>query len=213
MYVQDIFKETRPELLHKLMCEYPLASLVALTPDGLEANNVPFEVDPMPGPLGTLRCHVGRANPFVQNYLPDAESLVIFQGPNAYISPRWYVNGQKSGKVLPGWNYAVVHAYGRLRIVDDKEWLMKHLRELAKRNEAGHEKPWELQDAPPDFVEKSAEFIVGLEITITRLVGKWQVSQQRTAADRESVSAALLLENKPSAAGVAELIRQIRNDR
>lgn len=212
MYVQKIFEETRTEVLHELMCDYPMASLVALTPGGLEANNVPFEIDTKLGILGTLRCHVGKANPFWQSYSPDLESLVIFQGPNAYISPRWYVNGQKSGKVLPGWNYAVVHAYGTISIKDDEEWLMKHLNELARRNEADRQSPWQLQDAPADFVKHAAAFIIGLEITVTRLIGKWHVSQQRTAADRESVSNALLQENKASAAAVAKLIDQVSDD-
>src|SRR3990167_5991756 len=116
MYVQNIFSETRNEVLHGLMSDYPMAALVVLTPDGLEANNLPFEVDPTSGTFGTLRSHAARTNPFLQTHVPGMEALVIFQGPNAYISPTWYVNGQKSGKVLPGWNYAVVHAYGKLRI-------------------------------------------------------------------------------------------------
>jgi transcriptional regulator len=209
MYVQNIFEETRTEVLHGLMCDHPMASLVMLTPNGLDANNLPIEVDATRGPLGTLRCHVGKMNPCWRDFSPDLEAMVIFQGPNAYISPSWYVNGQKSGKVLPSWNYAVVHAYGTIRVMDDDAWLMRHLGELARRNETGREKPWQMQDAPEDFVKKSAEFIVGLEITITRLIGKWFVSQQRTAADRESVSAALLRESKPSAAAVAALIRRI----
>jgi len=208
MYVQSIFEETRLEALHGLMQDYPMASLVVLTPGGLEANNVPFEIDRASGPYGTLRCHVGKANPFWRNYSPGVEALVIFQGPNAYISPRWYVNGRKSGKVLPGWNYAVVHAYGTLRVVEDEVWLLKHLDELAKRNEVGRQNPWRLQEAPAEFVRQAASAIIGLEITVTRLIGKWHVSQHRTAADRESVSAALLQENRDSAAALAELIGQ-----
>lgn len=211
MYVQSIFEETRLEALHGLMHDYPMASLVVLTPDGLEANNVPFEIDTAPGPFGTLRCHVAKTNPFWNDHSPDVEALVIFQGPNAYISPRWYVNGQKSGKVLPGWNYAVVHAYGTLRVVDDETWLLKHLGELARRNETGRRNPWQLQEAPAEFVRQAASAIIGLEITVTRLVGKWHVSQHRTAADRESVSVALLQENRESAAAVAELIMQVDN--
>lgn len=209
MYVQKIFEETRIEVLHGLISDYPMASLVVRTPGGLEANNVPFEIDSGLGPLGTLRCHVGRANPFWQNHSADTEALIIFQGPNAYISPRWYVNGQKSGKVLPGWNYAVVHAYGTLRVMDDDTWLMKHLETLAERNESGRQTPWHLDEAPTDFVKQAAAHIIGLEITVTRLTGKWHVSQQRTAADRESVAAALLQECKPGAAGIARLISQV----
>ncbi|HEV2608876.1 MAG TPA: FMN-binding negative transcriptional regulator [Noviherbaspirillum sp.] len=209
MYVQKIFEETRTDVLHALMSDHPMASLVVQVDGRLEANNVPFEIDRATGPLGTLRCHVARASGFWRTHSPHVEAMVIFQGPNAYISPRWYVNGQKSGKVLPGWNYAVVHAYGRLRVMDDEQWLMAHLANLALPNEAAREKPWRLDEAPVDFVRAAATHIIGLEMTISELVGKWHVSQHRTPADRESVVAALMEEKKPGAAGIARLIAQV----
>lgn len=209
MYVQKIFEVTQTDILHGLIVDYPMASLVVNTPDGLEANNVPFVIDRSTGRLGTLQCHVGQANLFWQRNIPDVDALVIFQGPNAYISPRWYVNGQKSGKVLPGWNYAVVHAYGKLRVVDDDQWLMRHLAEMAEQNERGRTNPWKLTNAPADFVKEAAAHIIGLEFTIDRLIGKWHVSQQRTDADRESVAAALMQDSAPGAAGIAQLISRV----
>jgi transcriptional regulator len=209
MHIQKIFEESRIEELHALMRSYPMASLVVMTPDGLDANNLPFEIDATNGGLGTLRCHVGKSNPVWRQSLTASEVLVIFQGPNAYISPRWYVNGQNSGKVLPSWNYAVVHAYGTMKVIDDRAWLLKHLSALAWQSEKDRPVPWTLEEAPADFVKQAASGIVGMEISVTRLLGKKQLSQQRTAADRESVSKALLAERHDISAATADMIRQI----
>lgn len=209
MYVQKIFEETRTEVMHALMHDYPLASLVTMTADGMEANNIPFELDSSVGTLGTLRFHVSRSNPIWQTFRNDRQVLVIFQGPNAYISPRWYTNGQKSGRVFPSWNYAVVHAYGLIQVIDDKTWLLEHLSRLASHNEKTLPSPWQLQGAPTNFVDQAVANIIGLEIDITKLVGKWFVSQQRTPADRESVSNALLARPNDMSAATAELLRRV----
>ncbi|OGB25996.1 MAG: hypothetical protein A3I66_09875 [Burkholderiales bacterium RIFCSPLOWO2_02_FULL_57_36] len=209
MHVQNIFEETRTEILHALMRDYPLASVVTMTEEGMDANNIPFELDSSAGALGTLRCHVGRSNPIWQSFRNDPQILTIFQGPNAYISPRWYINGQKSRRVFPSWNYAVVHAYGVMQVIDDRAWLLEHLSRLASHNEKSLPSPWQLQEASPEFAEQAVANIIGLEISITKLVGKWQVSQQRTAADRESVSNALLARPNDVSAATAELIRRV----
>jgi transcriptional regulator len=209
MYVQKIFEETRTSVLRDLMLSYSLGSLVLTTPDGMEANSLPIEIDTSAGDFGTLRCHFGRTNPAWQSFIDGTEAMVMFNGPNAYISPRWYVAGQKSKKVLPSWNFAVVHAYGTPRIVDDRTWLLRHLAALAAQNESGMPLPWSLAEAPPEFVGQSAEHLIGMEIPVSRLVGKWFVSQQRTPADRESLMSALRGRPNDIAAATADLIRQV----
>jgi transcriptional regulator len=209
MYVQTLFEETRVHVMHELMQRYALASLVLLTPEGMDANSLPIEVDMSSGEFGTLRCHFGRTNPVWKSLINGMESMAIFHGPNAYISPRWYVAGQRSKRVLPSWNFAVVHAYGTPRIVDDSTWLLKHLTALAEQNESRLAEPWSLAEAPPDFVAQSAEHLIGMEIPITKLVGKWFTSQQRTTADRESLTGALRAHPHDISAATAELIELV----
>src|SRR5262245_16874812 len=122
MYLPKHFEETRPDILHQLIRAHPLGALVVVTPAGLSANHMPFEVDAEPAPLGTLRCHVARANPLWREAAADVEALAIFQGPDTYVSPSWYPTKQETAKVVPTWNYAVVHAHGTLRFIDDREW-------------------------------------------------------------------------------------------
>lgn len=206
MYVQTLFEETRIPVMHDLMQRYALASLVLMTPEGMDANSLPIEVDISSGEFGTLRCHFGRSNPTWKRFINGMEAMAIFHGPNAYISPRWYVAGQKSKRVLPSWNFAVVHAYGTPRMIDDSTWLLKHLSALAEQNESRLAKPWSLAEAPSDFVAQSAEHLIGMEIPISKLVGKWFTSQQRTAADRESLSKALRAQPHDMSAATADMI-------
>jgi len=191
MYVPSHFEETRPEVLHDLIREHGLAVLVTLGPDGLNANHIPLELDPGPAPLGTLRGHVARGNPVWRDVSPDVEALAVFQGPQAYISPAWYQTKRESGKVVPTYNYAVVHAYGPMRVIEDRAWLRGLVERLTSRYEAGSAEPWKVTDAPADFVEQMLGGIVGIEIPLTRLTGKWKVSQNRPAVDREGVVAGL----------------------
>ena len=196
MYVPAHFEETRFEVLHQLIHEHPLAALVTLGPAGLEANHIPLELDPAPAPLGTLRGHVARGNPVWRELSRDVEALAIFQGPQAYISPAWYPTKRETGKVVPTYNYAVVHAYGPVRIIEDRAWLRGLVERLTTRHEAGRPGAWKVTDAPADFVEQMLGAIVGIEIPLTRLVGKWKVSQNRPAADREGVVQALRGSNR-----------------
>ena len=165
----------------------PLATIITLSSQGLTANHVPLHLSRQPAPFGTLRGHVARENPIWQDFVADVEVLAIFHGPEAYITPSWYPSKKQTGKVVPTWNYAVVHAYGKLQIVDDAAWLRDQLEALTNQNEAAFAQPWRLGDAPPAYIAKLTEAIVGLEITITRLVGKWKVGQNQSVGDRAGV--------------------------
>ena len=148
MYLPSHFEETRIDVLHELVRQYPLGSLVTLGAKGLNANHIPFELDAAPAPYGTLRGHVARANPVWRDYDPAFEALVIFHGPQVYISPSWYETKKETGEVVPTYNYAVVHAYGRLRIVEDRAWLRGLVARLTERFEGGRAAPWQVSDAP-----------------------------------------------------------------
>ena len=208
MYVPSHFEETRIEVLHRLIRECSFAALVTLGSDGLDANHVPFELDADPPPLGTLRAHVARGNPVWRDFSRDLEALVLFQGPQAYITPSWYETKKETGKVVPTYNYAVVHAHGPLRIVEDQEWLRGLVERLTNRYEAGRPQPWKVADAPGDFVDKQLRAIIGLEIPITRLVGKWKVSQNRPAADRDGVVRGLREIGDANAVAMANLVER-----
>ena len=148
MYLPKHFEETRVEVLHELIHAHPLGALVTLMPGGLDANHIPFEVDPDPAPFGTLRGHVARANPVWRDASDDVEALVIFQGPGTYISPAWYATKKETAKVVPTWNYVVVHAHGPLRVIDDREWLRAFVEKLTNRHESGRREPREGHGRP-----------------------------------------------------------------
>lgn len=208
MYVPSHFEETRTDVLHQLVRDQPFAVLVTHTPDGLDANHIPLELDPAPAPLGTLRGHVSRANPMWRTSSPAVEALAIFQGPDSYITPAWYATKRETGKVVPTWNYAVVHAYGPLRVIDDPAWLRALVERLTTRHEAGRPDPWQVSDAPADYVAATIRGIVGIELPITRLVGKWKVSQNRSEPDRAGVAAGLQSLGDPGATAMAELVER-----
>ena len=212
MYVPAHFEETRLEVLHDLVRNHPLATLVTLDRTGLNANHIPMELDPESQSLGTLRGHVSRANPMWRDFSCDVAALAIFQGPEIYITPSWYQTKQESGKVVPTWNYAVVHAYGPLRIIEDPAWLRALVGRLTDRHEAQRAEPWEVADAPNDYIEGQLRGIVGIEIPVERLIGKWKVSQNRPEVDRKGVSRGLLELSKSNAACMAGLVDQARRD-
>jgi transcriptional regulator len=212
MYAPKHFEETRVEVLHDLIRSYPFGALVTMTPDGLDANHIPFEIDPAPGPFGTLRGHVARANPVWRDRAPDAAALVIFQGVDSYVSPSWYPTKMETGKVVPTWNYVVVHAHGVPRFIDDRAWLRAFVEKLTSRHEAGRREPWKVTDAPADFIDKQVGAIIGLEMPITRLVGKWKVSQNRPSQDRDGVVEGLLREGGQSGAAMADLVRRAKSE-
>jgi transcriptional regulator len=207
MYVPKHFEEPRVEVLHALIRACPLGALVVPTAGGMVANHIPFEISPEPAPLGTLRAHVARANPVWRDAAPGGEALVIFQGPDAYVSPAWYPTKKETGKVVPTWNYAVAHAYGPVRFIDDRVWLRAFVEMLTDRHEAGRPEPWKVADAPGDFVDTLVGAIIGDEISVDRLVGKWKVSQNRPAHDREGVAEALGRDGSDAAAVMGRLVR------
>lgn len=198
MYVPAHFKEERVEAMHALMRGCGLATLVTLTADGLVASHVPLLLDPDPGPFGTLRGHLARPNPQAKGTNEAVQALTIFQGAEGYITPSYYATKRETGKVVPTWNYATVHAYGPIRFFDDADALLDIVTRLTDRHEAGRAAPWAVSDAPADFVAGMLRGIVGFEIPIARLEGKVKMSQNRPAADREGVIAGLAADGMPA---------------
>jgi transcriptional regulator len=206
MYLQNTFQPPDAETLVRFIRTHPFAALVTMTSAGLDGNHLPFVFDAESAPYGTLRGHVARANP-IWRECDGADALVIFQGPHRFISPSWYPTKQETGAVVPTWNYIVVHAHGRVRVVDDAGWLRRHVEELTDQQEAGREAPWKVSDAPEDYVQKLVGAIVGIEMPIARLTGKWKLSQNRSARDREGVVEGLLRDGSESARTMASLVR------
>ena len=208
MYLPTHFHETRVELLHELIRERPLAALVTLTAEGLEANHIPFELDTEPAPLGALRGHVAKANPVWRSFSPNVEALIIFQGPQAYISPSWYPSKKIIGEVVPTYNYLIVHGYGEMKIIHDREWLRGLVTRLTDRFEAGRDARWHVTDAPAPFIDKQLGAIVGVEIALTKLTGKWKVSQNRPAEDRAGVVDGLSARGDAESSAIAHWVRE-----
>lgn len=207
MYIPSHFEEIRIEILHDLIRSYPLAVLVTMSSGGLNANHIPLHLSAEPGGKGILRGHVARANPIWSDLVEGVEALAIFQGPNSYISPSWYPAKQEHGKVVPTWNYTAVHAYGTLRIIDDAAWLRSQLEMLTSQHEAAFDTPWTVDDAPPEFIDRMLGAIVGIEIVITRLSGKWKISQNQPPANREGVILGLQENGSDRAMDMAELVK------
>ena len=208
MYVPSHFAESRVDVLHDLIRTFPFGALVVLASDGINANHIPFEIDPDPAPFGTLRGHVARANPVWRDFSSQVDALVLFQGAHTYISPAWYATKQEHGKVVPTWNYAVVHAHGPLRVIDDRAWLRQFVEVLTDRHEAGRSDPWKVTDAPVDFIDTMVASIVGIEIPIAKLTGKWKVSQNRPEKDRAGVAEGLVHSGSDAEVSMAQLVRE-----
>jgi transcriptional regulator len=206
VYNPQHFREERIEILHGLIRAHSLATLVTLNASGLEASHVPLLLDPDPAPRGTLRGHFSRANPQWRDFSADVPALAIFSGPQHYVSPSWYPSKREHGRVVPTWNYAVVHAYGPLRLIEDEERLRGIVRELTRTHEAGSERPWNVEDAPKEFVDGQLKAIIGIEMAIERLEGKWKVSQNRPEADRAGVAAALRSLGGAESAAMGDLV-------
>lgn len=185
------------------MRAHPLATLVTLGPGGLTANHIPLLFDPEPAPGGTLRGHIARANPLGKDFHPDVDALAIFHGPSAYITPSWYPSKDESGKVVPTYNYVVVHAHGSLKVIDDVDFVERNVRGLTAFQEAVFAQPWKVEDAPPEFIRSMLNGIVGLEMPISRLEGKWKVSQNRTMPDRAGAVRGLRESSDPGGIEIA----------
>jgi transcriptional regulator len=206
MYLPKHFEQNDPAALAALMREHPLATIVRATPQGLAADAVPLLFDAGAGAHGVLRGHVARANPLWRD-AEGAAVLAIFNGPQAYVTPSWYATKAATAKVVPTWNYAVVHAHGRLRAIDDAQWLRALVESLTRTHEGGREHPWAVGDAPADYIDAMLRAIVGFEIELSRLEGKWKVSQNRSAADRHGIEAGLAGEAHEAARAMAALVR------
>ncbi|MDZ5633319.1 FMN-binding negative transcriptional regulator [Janthinobacterium sp. GMG1] len=202
MYTPTSFREERLDVLHGLIDAHPLGALVRQSVDGLCADHLPFEIAaPTPdAPFGILRAHVARANPLWRTAGGNDECMVIFQGPHAYITPAWYAEKQRSGKEVPTFNYAVVHAHGPLRAIDDAAWLLGLVERRTARHEAGLATPWRVSDAPAGYIDKLLKAIVGIEIPLTRLTGKWKLGQNRTQEDQATMARELTAGTQPGAA-------------
>jgi transcriptional regulator len=197
------FDEKRPDVLHALVRDHPLATWVVQGTDGLNVNHVPFLFDATRGAHGTLIGHVARANPVWQRLGP---SVAVFHGPQAYISPNWYPSKRAHGKVVPTWNYAVVHAHGTPRAIDSRDELLAIVTRLTQTHEAGSAVPWAVSDAPADFIDQMLKAIVGIEVPIERIEGKWKVSQNRALPDRLGTVAGLRQRGDAQSLGVAALV-------
>jgi transcriptional regulator len=207
MYNPAHFVEDRLPVLHELIRAHPLATLVTITAEGLVANHIPMEIGPGEGAFGTLRGHVSRANPLWRT-AQTGPALAIFQGPQGYVTPAWYPAKAEHGKVVPTWNYAVVHAHGPLHVIDDPSWLRAFVERLTDAHEQGRREPWHVSDAPEDYIQRQVQGIVGLELEIVRLEGKWKMSQNRSAEDRAGMLHGLRQTGDPASLALAEAVAE-----
>ena len=191
VYMPEHFTENDVAAMHDVIRTSPLGTIVTLGDDGLEANHIPFVLDPTHGNYGRLLGHVARRNDLWRYHRPEIDALVIFQVADAYISPNWYASKQETGEAVPTWNYSVVHVYGRLIAHDDPKWVRGQAGMLTKIHEATQPHPWKMADAPQEYTAQRLTEIVGIEIPISRLIGKTKASQNRTESDRRGVADAL----------------------
>lgn len=192
MYLPGHFKETRTDLLHECISRHPFGTLITQDQRGLDANHLPFELTRDEGELGVLHAHVARANPLWQNVANNDEVLVVFSAGDAYISPNWYPSKQEFHRQVPTWNYIVVHAHGTIWVRDDENYVRGVVARLTRTHEAKQPQPWKIGDAPKDYVDAQIKSIVGLQIHITRLIGKSKLGQNKEARDIQGAGEALI---------------------
>ncbi|MFO1397832.1 MAG: FMN-binding negative transcriptional regulator [Burkholderiales bacterium] len=207
MYIPSHFAENDPTALREVVREHPLGALVVAGDDGLDSVHAPFLFDSEPAPLGTLRCHVARANPIAKAIGDGRDVLVLFRGPSAYVTPSWYATKQATGKVVPTYNYVAVQAKGRARTVADATWLHAFVTRLTENFEQRRAMPWHVTDAPADYVQGMLQAIVGIEVQVASLVGTFKMSQNRNAADRAGVHDGLVERAQDTDLAVASLVR------
>lgn len=191
MYLPAHFEESRPQVLHDLIRQHPMGLLLTHGDGGLDANHLPFELQTQGNAPGVLHAHVARANPVWQQIAQGASVLVVFQAGDAYISPNWYPSKHESHQQVPTWNYRVVHAHGRLTIRDDERYVRGVVARLTRTHEASQPAPWKMSDSPKDYIDHLLGAIVGIEIEITRLLGKYKLSQNKTTRDIHGAARAL----------------------
>ncbi|QND59944.1 FMN-binding negative transcriptional regulator [Mesorhizobium huakuii] len=209
MYEPPHFQETRPDVLHGLIQLHPLGTLISNGPDGPVADAIPFLLDAGASPNGKLRAHLAKANPhwklIAEN--PSSPVLIVFQGTDAYVTPSWYETKRETGKVVPTWNYAIVQVRGTAKVIDDQDWLAQQIADLTLSQEGPPRGPWAVTDAPPPFIQSQIKGIIGLEIEINEIHGKWKVSQNRPVADRVGVAHGLESETANS----SDMVRLVRS--
>lgn len=212
MYMPSAFHEKKLGALHDLIRHYPLGTLVTDPRSGLTANHVPFTLYPDAGSkgLGMLRAHLARANDQAGPDRGTIDALAIFLGVDHYITPSWYETKARTGKVVPTWNYIAVHAAGPMRVIDDPVWVRQQIEDLTEQHEGRRAAPWAVSDAPADFVAAQLRSIVGIEIDILDLQGKWKLSQNRSAEDRKGVVQGLAREADAAGPVMAALIEELR---
>lgn len=189
MYIPDHFSIKNLATLHGIIQSHPLGVLVSTTPEGLDANHIPFELDPA---RGLLTAHVARANPVWQQCRDGADVMVIFRGNESYISPNWYPSKHETHRQVPTWNYEVVHVHGRLTVQDDERFVRGVVARLTREHESSEPKPWRMGDSAPEYIDAMLRAIVGIEVAITRMEGKAKLSQNREERDRLSAAEALI---------------------
>jgi transcriptional regulator len=205
MYQPPLFKEERLDVLHGLIQTHPFGLIISVGPDGEPmANAIPLLLDAGAGAKGVLRGHLARANPQWKLLSETGKALVVFQGPYSYVTPSWYESKKEHGKVVPTWNYVMVQARGVVRIHEDAPWLREHVGVISDAHERGRAEPWAVSDAPESFIAGQLKGIVGLEIEITAIEGKWKVSQNRPVPDRVGVAAGLAASGDSSMAELVE---------
>jgi transcriptional regulator len=211
VYLPQHFVESDTAAMHQVIKDFPLGTLVTLGAEGLAANHIPFVLDPRAGEHGRLLGHVARNNAVWRDHDPDQEALVVFQSVEAYITPNWYATKRETHEVVPTWNYAVVHVYGRIVVHDDLKWIRGQAGMLTKQQEAAQPAPWKMADAPPTYTTAMLEQIVGIELSIARLVGKFKASQNRRDADRAGAIAGLRETGEPGNVAMAALMEAMRH--
>ena len=206
MYIPRANEETRVPVMRALMEAHPLGTLVTLGTSGLFASHIPMVLEEDGSQFGVLKGHIARGNAQWRDFVPTVDALAIFAGHQHYITPNWYPGKKEHGKEVPTWNYAVVHAYGPLKAIEDEYWLMRFLNQLTNIHEAASPVPWKVSDAPEDFIKAMMRGIVGLELPIQRLEAKWKLSQNRTESDRKGVIAGLARVNTPESLAMKALV-------
>jgi len=212
MYVPDLYRVDDIAEMHALMRARPFATLVSAGPSGLVATHLPTVLKPQDGPDGAIELHLARANPHWKDLAEGGEALIIFQGAEGYITPNWYPSKAVHGKVVPTWNYAAVHAYGRPEIHQDQDWLRRHVSELVDQQERDERVPWAVTDAPDRYVEVMLRGIVGFRLEIARLEGKWKMSQNREAVDATGVVIGLKGRGREDDLEMSALVEAKRKD-
>ncbi len=207
-YLPSHFEETDMATMHALVHDNPLATWVVQHQGELLVNHIPMLLDAQRGPHGTLVGHVARANPVWQALAEGASSVAVFTGAQAYVSPNWYPSKHANGKAVPTWNYATVHAHGVPQAFEDPARVLDIVTRLTQRHEASQALPWQVSDAPVDFIDSLLKVIVGVELPVQRWIGKWKVSQNRPKADQYGVVAGLSGQGTAMTDQMASLVQQ-----